>query len=144
MVFFTIKHQNRLMADENSKEIRRKAAEWGRLGEQLTREHITRLGHAVTESNWRCGSKLEIDLISLQGDEMVFIEVKTRNGKYQHAEDAIDEKKIKQLVKAANAYLKQQERPYSARFDVALIEGSPDDYEFTYIENAFIPPLTAR
>lgn len=132
------------MTEARDKEIRRKAAEWGRKGEEITRDYITKLGHPVTEQNWRCGNRLEIDLISQQGDEMVFIEVKTRNGKFNSAEDAIDEKKIKQLVKAANAYLNQQEKDYDARFDVALIEGDPEDYEFTYIENAFIPPLNAR
>lgn len=121
-----------------------KAAEWGRLGEKLTADYLASKGFAVTEYNWRCGGRLEIDLISEQGNEMVFIEVKTRNGRYQSAEDAIDEKKIKQMVKAANIYLKQLERDYDARFDVALIEGSPEDYEFTYIENAFLPPLSAR
>lgn len=128
----------------DSQEIRKKAAEWGRLGEQITREYLVSNGFSVTECNWRCGNRLEIDLISEQGDEMVFIEVKTRNGRFNSAEDAVDEKKIKQIVKAANVYLNQQQRDYSPRFDVALIEGSPSDYEFTYIENAFVPPLTAR
>ena len=125
-------------------EKKKQAAEWGKLGEKLTSEHIASKGFAITETNWRCGNHLEVDLISLQGEEMVFIEVKTRNGKFQSAEEAIDEKKMKQLVKAANAYLKAQERDYSARFDVALVEGTPDNYEFTYIENAFIPPLNIR
>lgn len=132
------------MADGKTKLLREKAAAWGRLGEQMTRDYLARQGKPVTECNWRCGSRLEIDIVSEQGDEMVFVEVKTRNGKFNSAEDAIDEKKIKQLVKAANAYLKRLERSYSARFDVALIEGTPEDYEFTYIENAFIPPLTVR
>ena len=132
------------MAQRQDPETKQKAAEWGRMGEQITRDYLARNGHPVTDSNWRCGNRLELDIISQQGDEMVFIEVKTRNGKYNSAEDALDEKKIKQIVKAANAYLKGLERQYDARFDVALIEGSPSDYEFTYIENAFIPPLTAR
>ena len=129
---------------EKSIEIRNRAAEWGRIGEEITRDYITKKGFPITEVNWRCGNRLEIDLISQQGDEMVFVEVKSRNGKYNSAEDAIDEKKIKQIVKAANAYLKQLDRPFNARFDVALVEGSPEDYEFTYIENAFIPPLNSR
>lgn len=129
---------------KQSEDSRRKAAEWGKMGEQITLEYLASHGLPVTETNWRCGNRLEIDLISQQGEEMVFIEVKTRNGKYNSAEDAIDEKKIKQMVKAANAYLSGLDRDYDARFDVALIEGSPDDYEFTYIENAFIPPLNAR
>lgn len=132
------------MGDQGENNVRKNAAEWGRLGEEITREYLTRQGHPVTEVNWRCGNRLEIDIISQQGDKMVFIEVKTRNGRYNSAEDAIDEKKIRQIVKAANAYLNQLERSYDARFDVALIEGSPEQYEFTYIENAFIPPMTAR
>lgn len=132
------------MADKKTDEIRRKAAEWGRKGEEITREYLIRQGHPITESNWKCGNRLELDIVSQQGDEMVFIEVKTRNGKFNSAEDAIDEKKIKQIVKAANAYLKSLDRQYDARFDVALVEGSPENYEFTYIENAFVPPLTTR
>ena len=132
------------MADDHTRDIRLKAAEWGRLGEKITADYITRQGFPITESNWKCGSRLEIDLISQQADEMVFVEVKTRNGRYNSPEDAIDEKKIKRIVKAANAYLSSLERPFSARFDVALIEGSPADYEFTYLKNAFVPPLTSR
>lgn len=118
-----------------------KGAQWGRLGEEITRDYLASKGFPVTASNWRFGNRLEVDLISQQGDEMVFIEVKTRNGRYNSAEDAIDLKKMNRLVKAANAFLLSQEREYTARFDVALIEGSPEDYDFTYIENAFIPPL---
>lgn len=132
------------MVENKEKSQRERAAEWGRLGEEITKEYLTKKGYPITEQNWRCGNRLEVDLISQQGEEMVFIEVKTRNGKFDSAEDAINEKKIKQLVKAANAYLKQIERPFDARFDVALIEGEPDNYEFTYIENAFIPPLNSR
>lgn len=132
------------MTDSAIIERLRKAAEWGKLGEKITKDYITAQGYPITECNWRCGNRLELDLISLQDDVMVFIEVKTRNGKNNSAEDAINEKKIKQIVKAANAYLNSQERPYDARFDVALIEGTPEDYEFTYIRDAFIPPLTAR
>lgn len=132
------------MAVENEKADRLKAVEWGKMGEAITRDYLISFGHPVTEMNWKCGNHLEIDLISQQGDEMVFIEVKTRNGKFNSAESGIDEKKIKQIVKAANAYLQQLDRPFNARFDVALIEGQPDDYDFTYIEDAFIPPLNAR
>lgn len=128
----------------NKKSRREKAAEWGRLAEQLAAEHITKEGYAVTETNWRCGNHIEIDIISIQGDEIAFVEVKARNGRYQNAEDAVDIKKMKKMVKGANIYLQQQEFDYSARFDVALVEGDPDNYEFTYIKGAFVPPLNAR
>ena len=129
---------------EGKRDFRKEAAEWGKLAEKLTCEHIVSQGYPITETNWRIGNHLEIDIISIQGDEIAFIEVKARNGKYQHAEDAIDLKKMKKMVKGANIYLQQQEHDYTARFDVALVEGSPSDYEFTYIRDAFVPPLTAR
>lgn len=130
--------------DERGNSQKKRASEWGRLGEKIACEYIVKQGHPITATNWRCGNRLELDIISQQGDEMVFVEVKTRNGKYNSPEDALDEKKIKQIVRAANAYLNQCDREYNARFDVALVEGSPEDYEFTYIANAFVPPLTAR
>lgn len=135
-----MKSKDRNKKGNEEKELTR-SAQWGRLGETITKDYIARKGFPVTAENWRCGGRYEIDLISQQGDVMAFIEVKTRNGKYNSAEDAIDIKKMKQLVKAANLFLQQQERDFTARFDVALIEGSPENYEFTYLEDAFIPPL---
>lgn len=132
------------LQDNASHDARLKALEWGREGERITREFIASQGFPITAFNWKCGNKLELDIVSQQGDEMVFVEVKTRNGKFDSAEDAIDEKKIKQIVKAANAFLGTLERPFDARFDVALIEGTPDNYEFTYLKNAFVPPLCNR
>ena len=121
-----------------------KGVEWGRLAEQLAVEYITKQGFPITATNWRLGNHLEIDIISIQGDEIAFIEVKARNGKYQSAEEAVDLKKMKRMVKGANAYLQEQKLDYSARFDVVLLEGTPEDYEFTYLKEAFIPPLNAR
>lgn len=121
---------------------RQKAYSWGREGERIAQDFIASQGFPITHANWRCGNTLEIDIISQQGEEMVFVEVKTRNGRYKDPEEAIDEKKMRQLVKAANAYLQTLERDFSARFDVVLIEGSPKEYEITYLRDAFIPPLS--
>lgn len=120
------------------------ASEFGRFAEQLTCDFLVKQGFAITERNWRFGNHIEIDLISQQGDEMVFIEVKARNGKFLHAEEAIDKKKIKKLVKGADIYLQQQKHDFTARFDIALLEGTMEEYEFTYLKDAFIPPLNAR
>ena len=123
---------------------RRQAADWGKFAEQLTCDYITRQGFPITERNWRVGHTIEIDIISVQGDEVAFIEVKARNGKYESAEDAIDLKKMKQMVRGADIYLQNQDHDFTARFDVALVEGDPNDYDFTYLRDAFIPPLNAR
>ena len=132
------------MSGDKKRDLKKEAADWGRLAERLACEHIVKEGFPITETNWRVGNHVEIDIISIQGEEIAFVEVKARNGKYQHAEDAIDIKKMKKMVKGANIYLQQQQYDYTARFDVALVEGTPQDYEFTYLKDAFIPPLDVR
>ena len=132
------------MSGDKKRDLKKEAADWGRLAERLACEHIVKEGFPITETNWRVGNHVEIDIISIQGEEIAFVEVKARNGKYESAEDAIDLKKMKQMVRGADIYLQNQDHDFTARFDVALVEGDPNDYDFTYLRDAFIPPLNAR
>ena len=49
----------------------------GRLGEQLARDFLIAKGYQILEQNWSCGHK-EIDIIAMDGKELVIVEVKTR------------------------------------------------------------------
>ena len=49
----------------------------GRKGEALAADFLTEAGMRVVDRNWRC-SQGEIDLVARDGDELVFVEVKTR------------------------------------------------------------------
>lgn len=120
-----------------------RAEEWGRRAEEIAVEYLISQGVPITERRWRVG-RLELDIISQQGDEMVFIEVKSRLGKYENPEDAITAEKIKRIVRAADAYLKSQEHDFYARFDVVLVEGDERNHTVSYIKDAFYPPLTTR
>lgn len=51
--------------------------ELGRRGEQLAAEHLRGLGWMILERNWRCRHG-EIDIVALDGSELVVVEVKTR------------------------------------------------------------------
>ena len=53
--------------------------ELGRHGEQLVAEHLRGLGWLVLDRNWRCRQG-EIDIVALDGAELVIVEVKTRRG----------------------------------------------------------------
>jgi putative endonuclease len=65
----------------------------------------------------------EIDLIALDGDVLVFVEVKERSGRWTSPEESIDDLKVKHLSEAAERYLLDTEqvgRPF--RFDLVAID----------------------
>lgn len=99
-------------------------------------------GYAIVEHNWRM-NHLEIDIIASKGRDIVFVEVKTRREKGSRPEDAINARKISNMVRAANVYLRAHRVDLNARFDVAAISGAPHDFELLYMEDAFRAPPSA-
>jgi putative endonuclease len=79
-------------------------AELGRRGEQLAAEHLEARGIRVIERNWRCRLG-EIDLVARDGDDTVFVEVKTRtSGDYGHPFESITPVKLARLRRLAVAW----------------------------------------
>lgn len=75
--------------------------ELGRRGEQLAAEHVQARGMAVLDRNWRCATG-EIDLVARDGEQLVFIEVKTRAGLgFGHPLEAITQRKLARLRQLA-------------------------------------------
>ena len=57
------------------------------------------------ERNFRC-SYGEIDIVAEEGDDLVFVEVKTRRGSaYGLPEEAVTARKQQKLIQVATAYL---------------------------------------
>ena len=92
--------------------------------------------------NWFDGH-LEIDIIAREGDEIVIVEVKSRDdGFYEEPWEAVSNRKIKNLVEAAETWLIEKEIDLETRFDVISIIFSKDGtYDITHFENAFTPPV---
>jgi len=112
--------------------------EMGRIGEELACREIEKMGYRILERNYR--SKLgEIDLIAMDGNVLVFIEVKTRSSSIDYAKEAIDAKKMKRLSMLALSYIKKKRyENMRARFDIVAIcikEGKPQQIEL--IRDAF-------
>jgi putative endonuclease len=77
----------------------------GTLGESTARTILESKGMRFVEANWHC-SIGELDLVMLEGDELVFIEVKTRRGeKNGRAEESVGAAKGKSLLAAAEWYV---------------------------------------
>jgi putative endonuclease len=80
-------------------------AQLGEFGEQLARRHLESGGYHYVDRNWRCRAG-EIDLIMRDGDELVFVEVKTRRGERAgRAEEAISPAKARKLLAAGEWYV---------------------------------------
>ncbi|HAQ59427.1 MAG TPA: YraN family protein [Microbacterium sp.] len=79
--------------------------ERGRAGEQRAAEYLEARGYTVLDRNWRCAQG-ELDIVACQGDDLVFLEVKTRRGTgYGHPFEAITPEKFARLHRLAIAWI---------------------------------------
>ena len=90
----------------------------GNLGEAMAADHLTSKGFTVLHQNWR-HSHWEVDIIASKDNILHFIEVKTRlTKKFGHPEEAVDKKKLQNLIKAAEEYLFRQPQWKRIQFDI--------------------------
>lgn len=113
----------------------------GRWGEDLAAEFLTDCGYQVLERNVRTPYG-EIDLIVQRGDELVFVEVKTRTStRFGFPESGLTQQKQAHLVAAVDAYF--QARPELScdwQIDVIAIRklGDGKKPEILHFENAVV------
>jgi len=78
--------------------------ELGKRGEAIAARYLEADGLTIVDRNWRC-SQGEIDLVALDGPELVFVEVKTRSSvAYGHPLEAITAPKLARLRRLAAAW----------------------------------------
>ena len=113
----------------------------GDRGERAAAKYLKQQGYRLLarQSRSRIG---EIDLIALDGDTIVFVEVKTRSSHAAgHPTEAVTVVKQRQLTRTALAWLKRRKLlDARARFDVVAItwqETGPPLIE--HYQNAFEP-----
>ncbi len=89
-------------------------------------------------ANFRAG---EIDLIMLDGEQLVFVEVRYRKSQsFGGAAASVDHYKQQKLIKAAQLYLLKHfgNQPPSCRFDVIAMQDDPKGLQVNWIKNAFL------
>ena len=113
--------------------------DFGKQGEEIAVQYLIDKGYEILERNWRNRHK-EIDIIAKDGDELVIVEVKTRQtDEYGNPDVAVTLQKQRLLISAANAYLFRNNLDVETRFDIISIvfkEGKP---VIEHIEDAFLP-----
>jgi putative endonuclease len=97
-------------------------------------------GLQLVERNYRC--KLgELDLVMLDGELLVFVEVRYRAATgYGSPLDTIDHRKRQRLWRSAQHYLLVRQREHgwrACRFDVLGISNNKPGHEFTWLTNVF-------
>ena len=112
----------------------------GQTSERLAAAHLERLGYVIVARNHRTRFG-EIDLIALDGDTLVFVEVKARRGSGRPW-DSLHERKQQQVRRMAAAYLAEvPERPRSKdlRFDAVgvSVDAAGNLVSLDHLEGAF-------
>lgn len=93
-----------------------------------------RRGHGTRSHRWR-GKSGEIDLVTQDGDGLIFVEVK-KSRDFARAAERLSRRQMQRIYASASEYLGQMPmgQDTSVRFDVALVNQSGD---IRIIENAF-------
>lgn len=112
----------------------------GRKGEKIAKEYLIHLGYEFKSANYRF-QHLEIDLIFFDKDTLVFVEVKTRNTTiYGEPYEAVTLTKQKQIIRAANQYILQENLDMEVRFDiVSIILLENNKYSLKHMIDSFTP-----
>lgn len=103
----------------------------------LASRYLMDKGFAILHYNWRSGHK-EIDIIAKERDTLVFVEVKSRSSElYGNAEQAVDDRKIRLLLSAAQTYILKYGIDLKYRFDIITVIGVCEPYRIEHIRDAF-------
>jgi putative endonuclease len=103
----------------------------GRYGESVAARHLSDAGLTIIERNWRCREG-ELDLIAVEGDVLVFCEVKTRSSEaFGDPAEAVAGRKAARIRKLAVCWLAERRDSGESdfwpqiRFDVVSVLRQP-------------------
>jgi putative endonuclease len=115
--------------------------ELGQQGELMAQTFLKDKGYTILHVNWRI-RRLEIDIIAMDGETLVFVEVKTRSTLFfGEPENAVNYKKQGSLIRAANAYVLKYSIENDARFDIISIIIERNSTVINHFPDAFYPTL---
>jgi putative endonuclease len=115
--------------------------ELAEVGEKIACEHLRKKGHTVLHRRYRY-DRAEVDIVSETDGMLVFTEVKTRESCYlTEPLQLVPQKKQRQLIKAADGYLKERNEQRPSRFDIMIIVHNTEYTRIEHIEDAFFPTI---
>lgn len=110
----------------------------GRRGERIAERHLRRRGYRILARNFRAAGA-EIDLVALDGETLVFVEVKTRRTTHSGAPaEAVNPYKQNHLRRAAELYARgHRAQDRAMRFDVVAIHAGRAGRQLELLRDAF-------
>lgn len=116
--------------------------ELGKKGEEIALDFLVNKGFRLVKKNYKCHRWGEIDIVMLDGEYLVFVEVRTKSNKAHGMPlETIGYSKRRQIEKMAKLYLTNENVPDSifCRFDVVgIILSNSGNPQIEHYENAFI------
>lgn len=106
--------------------------ERGRTGERAAERMLRRAGMVILARNWRAAGG-ELDLAALDGDTIVFVEVKSRARGFEPGLPPVSAAQRRRTGRAARAFRARyavQDRPF--RFDLVTVSGSAIEWRKDY------------
>jgi putative endonuclease len=100
----------------------------GRRGEDVAHRYLRREGFIIVARNYRLASgEAEADLIARDGEDLVIVEVKTREtAEYGPPERAVSWEKQRHLIRVGREYARKTDTPWErVRFDVVSVVMDP-------------------
>jgi putative endonuclease len=109
----------------------------GKEGESRAKTYLENEGYIVTDVNWYCGN-YEVDIIARQDDVLVFCEVKCRTSSFFGEPEAfVTKQKQRNIIKAAERYVKQKQWQGEIRFDIISVLINEKAAKINHIKDAF-------
>ena len=113
--------------------------ELGKIGESLACDALKKKGYNILSRNYTF-QKAEIDIVAEYDQKLIFVEVKTRISSYLTDPSLlVTIGKQKQIIKAADQYVKDFYPEKEWRFDIMVIITNSDYTSIEHIEDAFYP-----
>jgi len=113
----------------------------GDKGEEIAANYLEKKGYTILFRNWHYLHK-ELDLVVQFKNELIIVEVKTRiAGSLISPLEAVNLKKQRFIITAANAFIEKHNVNLEVRFDIITIVYNFNNYIIEHIENAFYPKV---
>lgn len=94
----------------------------GFLAEDSAADYLVQIGYTIVTRRFKCRHG-ELDIVALDGETLVFVEVKERRAPGWSPEEGVDRKKVEALCAASEEYLwKMGETSRTVRFDLVAID----------------------
>jgi putative endonuclease len=117
------------MADHN---------DFGKMAEDLAVDFLVKAKYRILSRNFRY-LKAEVDIIAEFENQIIIVEVKARHtDAFLEPQEAVNKKKIKLLISAANYYIEENNIDKEVRFDIiSILPNKQKTLEITHITDAF-------